>query len=73
MILICYAVDKPQSLRNVYQKWVHELDQYCPHVPRILVGCKADLRPASLQPHETEHYTTSEAVSPGWDADHHCL
>ncbi len=44
VVLVCFAVDKLESLLNVQRKWVHELRQYCPAVPVILVGCKADLR-----------------------------
>lgn len=44
VILICFAIDKPESLNNVQRKWIYELEQYCPQVPRILVGCKQDLR-----------------------------
>ena len=44
VILICFAVDKKESRENVARKWFHELQQYCPTVPRILVGCKSDLR-----------------------------
>lgn len=63
VILLCYAVDKPESLRNVQRKWVHELNQYCPEVPRILVACKIDLRPESLLLHQCfDAFTSTEAV-----------
>ncbi len=46
VVLVCFAIDKPDSLVSVHQKWAHELDQHCPGVPRILVACKGDLRAA---------------------------
>lgn len=44
VILVCFAIDKPDSLLNIQRKWIFELEQYCPNVPTILVGCKSDLR-----------------------------
>ena len=46
VILICFAIDQPDSLDNVVEKWVPEVIHFCSHprVPYILVGCKADLR-----------------------------
>jgi len=58
VIIICFATDKPSSLTSVTNKaaeymleypltfvqWIDELVQYCEGVPRILVGCKTDVR-----------------------------
>ncbi|KAF8460356.1 GTP-binding protein-like protein rho2, partial [Kalaharituber pfeilii] len=44
VILIGYAVDTPDSLENVQNKWVDEANERCPGVPIILVGLKKDLR-----------------------------
>jgi len=44
VILICFSVDSPDSLRNVHEKWYPEVRHFCPKVPIILVGNKADLR-----------------------------
>jgi len=44
VILICFAVDSPDSLDNVREKWISEVIHFCPGLPIILVGCKADLR-----------------------------
>lgn len=44
MIVICYAIDMPNSLQSVTKKWIDEVLLHCEGVPRILVGCKADLR-----------------------------
>jgi Ras homolog gene family, member A len=46
VILICFAIDQPDSLDNVVEKWVPEVIHFCssPRVPYILVGCKMDLR-----------------------------
>jgi Ras family protein A len=44
VVLICFAVDSPDSLDNVTEKWYSEVNHFCPTVPTILVGCKADLR-----------------------------
>lgn len=44
VILICFAVDSPDSLDNVQEKWISEVNHFCPGLPIILVGCKKDLR-----------------------------
>ncbi|TCD63059.1 GTP-binding protein Rho1 [Steccherinum ochraceum] len=48
VILICFAVDSPDSLDNVQEKasvtWISEVTHFCGGLPIILVGCKKDLR-----------------------------
>lgn len=44
VILICFAVDSPDSLDNVQEKWISEVLHFCQGIPIILVGCKMDLR-----------------------------
>ncbi|KAA8908533.1 hypothetical protein TRICI_004751 [Trichomonascus ciferrii] len=44
VVLICFAIDSPDSLENALEKWLLEVDHFCRGVPFILVGCKADLR-----------------------------
>jgi len=44
VILICFAVDSPDSLDNVQEKWISEVMHFCSGLPIILVGCKVDLR-----------------------------
>jgi len=44
VILICFAVDSPDSLDNVQEKWISEVLHFCSGLPIILVGCKMDLR-----------------------------
>jgi len=44
VILICFAIDSPDSLDNVQEKWISEVMHFCPGLPIILVACKKDLR-----------------------------
>eukprot|EP00127_Corallochytrium_limacisporum_P002736 Clim_evm45s136 gene=Clim_evmTU45s136 len=44
VILMCFAVDNPDSLENIPEKWAPEVNHFCPNVPVILVGLKKDLR-----------------------------
>lgn len=44
VLLVCYAVDSPDTLENVPEKWVPEVRHFCPNTPFVLVGCKSDLR-----------------------------
>lgn len=44
VILMCFSIDSPDSLTNVFEKWYSELRYYCPKTPIILVATKKDLR-----------------------------
>eukprot|EP01136_Pigoraptor_vietnamica_P015498 Opistho-1_new@58733 len=44
VVLMCFAIDSPDSLENIKEKWVPEVRHFCPNVPFVLVGCKKDLR-----------------------------
>ncbi|KAJ8301795.1 hypothetical protein KUTeg_020782 [Tegillarca granosa] len=44
VILMCFSLDSPDSLENIFEKWTPEVRHFCPNVPIILVGNKKDLR-----------------------------
>ena len=44
VFLLCFAVDKRDTFKNVQAKWVPELKQHQPKVPILLLGTKCDLR-----------------------------
>ncbi|CAF0757203.1 unnamed protein product [Adineta ricciae] len=44
VILMCFAIDSPDSLENIPEKWTPECKHFCPHVPIVLIGNKKDLR-----------------------------
>ena len=44
VILMCFSINSPNSLKNIPKKWTPEAKQFCPNVPIILVGNKKDLR-----------------------------
>nr|XP_045014878.1 transforming protein RhoA-like isoform X2 [Jaculus jaculus] len=44
VILMCFSIDRPDSLANIPEKWTPEVKHFCPNVPIILVGNKKDLR-----------------------------
>ncbi|KAJ2158351.1 GTP-binding protein Rho1 [Coemansia sp. RSA 552] len=44
IVLICFSVDSPDSLENVREKWIKEVNEHAPNVPTLLVGLKRDLR-----------------------------
>jgi Ras family protein A len=62
VILICFAIDSPDSLDNVQEKWISEVLHFCPGLPIILVGCKKDLRfdPKTI---EELHKTSQKPVT----------
>jgi len=64
VILICFAVDSPDSLDNVQEKWISEVLHFCPGLPIILVGCKSDLRddPKTMEElHKTSQRPVTQA------------
>lgn len=44
LIFVCFAIDCPNSLDNVIDKWYPEVMHFCPYTPLVLVGLKSDLR-----------------------------
>uniref|UniRef100_A0A914V6H9 Uncharacterized protein n=1 Tax=Plectus sambesii TaxID=2011161 RepID=A0A914V6H9_9BILA len=44
VILMCFAIDSPDTLENISEKWYPEVRNYCPNVPILLAACKKDLR-----------------------------
>ncbi|KAJ3568091.1 hypothetical protein NPX13_g6542 [Xylaria arbuscula] len=63
VILICFAVDSPDSLDNVQEKWISEVLHFCQGLPIILVGCKKDLR-YDAKTIEELRKTSQKPVSP---------
>ena len=44
VVLLCFSVANPVSLRNCRVMWYPEIRKFCPNTPILLVGCKNDLR-----------------------------
>ncbi len=44
VVLLCFAVDSPDSMENVRHKWIDEVKKHLPDAPILLVGTKIDLR-----------------------------
>ncbi|KAF7559109.1 hypothetical protein G7046_g5054 [Stylonectria norvegica] len=44
LIFVCFAIDCPNSIDNVLDKWFPEVLHFCPYTPLVLVGLKSDLR-----------------------------
>ncbi|KAK5009129.1 P-loop containing nucleoside triphosphate hydrolase protein [Cryomyces antarcticus] len=44
LLFVCFAIDCPNSLENVMDKWYPEVLHFCPTTPLILLGLKSDLR-----------------------------
>ena len=43
VILICFALNDPDSLKNAANQWFGEVNEYCPNAPIILIGTKSEL------------------------------
>nr|CAD7393180.1 unnamed protein product [Timema cristinae] len=44
VVLLCFSITNPVSLRNCKAMWYPEIRRFCPQTPILLVGCKSDLR-----------------------------
>ncbi|CAD6563986.1 MAG: Rho GTPase [Alectoria sarmentosa] len=44
LLFVCFAIDCPNSLENIMDKWYPEVLHFCPTTPLMLVGLKSDLR-----------------------------
>ncbi|XP_046441529.1 rho-related BTB domain-containing protein 1-like isoform X3 [Daphnia pulex] len=44
VVLLCFSIGNPKSLRNCKAMWLPEIRRFCPNTPVLLVGCKNDLR-----------------------------
>ena len=51
VILMTFAIDNPDSFENIQEKWIPEVNHFCPNVPVVLVGNKKDTRidPTSIE------------------------
>lgn len=48
VVVLCFSLANPNSLRHVRSMWFPEIKHFCPRTPIILVGCQLDLRYADL-------------------------
>lgn len=44
LVLVCYSIEKPETLHHIATKWLPEIKEHCPHQPIIVVGCGSDMR-----------------------------
>ncbi|XP_046383343.1 rho-related BTB domain-containing protein 1 isoform X2 [Ischnura elegans] len=44
VVLLCFSITNPVSLRNCKVMWYPEIRRFCPQTPVLLVGCKNDQR-----------------------------
>ncbi|KAK9511385.1 hypothetical protein O3M35_000050 [Rhynocoris fuscipes] len=50
VILVTFSIVQPDSFDNIEEKWYHEVRNFCPNIPIILVGSKKDLRTDQKEP-----------------------
>ncbi|KAL1800560.1 hypothetical protein ACET3X_000902 [Alternaria dauci] len=49
IVLICFDISDPDSFENIDYMWSAEANEYLRDLPKILVGCKKDLRNDSVK------------------------
>ncbi|XP_006814477.1 rho-related BTB domain-containing protein 1-like, partial [Saccoglossus kowalevskii] len=48
VVLVCFSIAKPPTLRHIKTVWLPEIRRFCPRTPIIMCGCQNDLRCANL-------------------------
>ncbi|VDK88136.1 unnamed protein product [Litomosoides sigmodontis] len=60
VFIVCYSVERPESLKSVQEKWIPEIRRFCPDVPILVVGNKKDIRNEDEQERRKESNEESE-------------
>uniref|UniRef100_A0AC35GN55 Rho GTPase n=1 Tax=Panagrolaimus sp. PS1159 TaxID=55785 RepID=A0AC35GN55_9BILA len=47
VFIVCYSVERPDSVKRIREKWIPEIRHYCPTAPILIVGNKKDIREES--------------------------
>lgn len=59
VVIICFNVVTPQSLKNVSNKWILEVREHIPNKPILLVATQKDRRD-EVMPADPGHITTAQ-------------
>lgn len=43
-VLICFTLDRIESLHNIEERWIPELETHCPNAVKIIVGLGSEVR-----------------------------
>uniref|UniRef100_A0A915CMR7 Uncharacterized protein n=1 Tax=Ditylenchus dipsaci TaxID=166011 RepID=A0A915CMR7_9BILA len=44
VFIVCYSVDRGDSLKSIREKWIPEIKHFSPNTPIVVVGNKKDIR-----------------------------
>ncbi|KAI1278127.1 Rho-related BTB domain-containing protein 1 [Halotydeus destructor] len=69
VVLLCFSIANPNSLRNCKQIWYPEIRKFCPNTPIVLVGCKNDLR---FMYRDERFINICREKSPSYRTNHNC-
>ncbi|XP_052776699.1 ras-related protein ced-10-like [Mya arenaria] len=61
VFFICFDLSRPSSFENVEPIWLPEVRHYCPDIPIVLVGCKADL-PSAVSAADIDKLTKTHGL-----------
>ncbi|XP_078449379.1 rho-related BTB domain-containing protein 2 [Lampetra planeri] len=65
VVVVCFSIASPNSLRHVRTKWFPEIKHFCPRTPVLLVGCQLDLRYADLEAVNRARRPLGRLIKPG--------
>lgn len=55
VICFCFSLADKQTLNEVAEKWIDEVDEVNRYAPKMLVGCKSDMQRA-VEDHEIDSF-----------------
>ncbi|XP_078060993.1 rho-related BTB domain-containing protein 1-like isoform X2 [Mustelus asterias] len=64
VVVLCFSLANPNSLRNVKTMWFPEIRHFCPRTPILLVGCQLDLRFTDLDAVNRARRPLVKAIKP---------
>ena len=57
VVLLCFTLDDRQTLQDLHERWIMEVEYYCKDVRIILVGMNSDLRRIGNPNHVSDEET----------------
>lgn len=69
VVVLCLAIDAPQSLQTTREKWYPEILHFTSGIPLLLVGCKSDIRERSGVPGRPGQGKSIGLITPNQGSD----
>ena len=44
IIILCFSLVSPDTLKSIQERWIRQINNICPNIPKLVVGTKLDVR-----------------------------